>query len=244
MIFHHVWPWFSPAERHQAASLHPAHQSYVHLRYRANLVSVAGLRQQRRTPVKSKHLSEALSLLFGFALLRFDFVYGDFMRWLSHEYTNRHRDWQTVFQRIANRPSRNPPVDQPPPDLDRAFRIFQQGVPLAGRFISTTTEIMARHQYDNHPAVTENADAVEEKFAKEEAKSFHIHLPRIFVYFLAGLLLSPLQWAMRKGKGRICVDCTNGPNPEGSPNSYIPAPHEENADECPQSIMVLLSGDL
>ena len=35
-------------------------------------------------------------------------------------------------------------------------------------------------------------------------------------------MLSPLQWVVRKGKGRICVDCTNvsrGVNSPGSPNT-------------------------
>jgi hypothetical protein len=71
------------------------------------------------------------------------------------------------------------------------------------------------------------------KFAAEEEKSFHIILPRFFVAFLVDLFLNPLQWAVRKGKGRICVDCTNGPDPIGSPNSQIPKPSITNADACP-----------
>jgi hypothetical protein len=35
---------------------------------------------------------------------------------------------------------------------------------------------------------------VEEKFAKEEEKSFHVHMPRFLVYFIVGILLNPLQW--------------------------------------------------
>jgi hypothetical protein len=155
------------------------------------------------------------------------------MRWLSGEYTNRHRDWQSTFQRITTRPHRPSPAELPPADPQRVFRLLTQGAPLAGRFISTMPQVLARNRYDNHPAVERHADKVEAKFAKEEAKSFHIHLPRIFIFFIAGLLLSPLQWAVRKGKGRICVDCTNARDPAGSPNSYIPSPSAENADECP-----------
>jgi hypothetical protein len=87
--------------------------------------------------------------------------------------------------------------------------------------------------YDNHPAINANHANVEAKFVKEEAKSFHIHLPCFLIYFLPGLILAPLQWAIRKGKGRICVDCTNGPKPEGSANTSIPKPSAGNADECP-----------
>jgi hypothetical protein len=39
---------------------------------------------------------------------------------------------------------------------------------------------------------------------------------------------------MRKGKGRICVDCTKpGPGEEGSINTYIDKPGVAPADECP-----------
>jgi hypothetical protein len=38
---------------------------------------------------------------------------------------------------------------------------------------------------------------------------------------------------MRKGKGRICVDCTNGKDPAGSANTHIHKPSADNADECP-----------
>jgi hypothetical protein len=75
----------------------------------------------------------------------------------------------------------------------------------------------------------------EAKFATEEAKTFHLHLPRFFLWFIPGLFLAPLQWAMRKGKGRICVDCTKtaGPDMSGSINTYIDKPGIADADECP-----------
>jgi hypothetical protein len=38
---------------------------------------------------------------------------------------------------------------------------------------------------------------------------------------------------MRKGKGRICVNCTNGKDPAGSANTHIHKPSADNADECP-----------
>jgi hypothetical protein len=121
----------------------------------------------------------------------------------------------------------------PVPDYPRAFRINTEGVPLLGHFHTPVTEIHARHVYDNHPAVADQHADVEAKFVKEEAKSFHVHLPRFLIYFIYGLVLAPLQWALRKGKGRICVDCTNGPHPDGSANSSIPTPSEFNADACP-----------
>jgi hypothetical protein len=131
---------------------------------------------------------------------------------------------------------RLPPTDFPPADFARGKRGFTEGVPLSGHFVSPSAEIPIRDKHDNHPAVKKNKEAVEAKFAKEEEKSFHIHLPRFLVYFLPGLMLNLLQWALRKGKGRICVDCTNGPDgPDtpGSANTWIPSPSPDNANECP-----------
>jgi hypothetical protein len=74
---------------------------------------------------------------------------------------------------------------------------------------------------------------VEAKFAAEEEKSFHVVLPKFFVFFILSLFLNPLQWAVRRGKGRICVDCTNGPDEIGSPNASMPKPSPFNADAFP-----------
>jgi hypothetical protein len=152
---------------------------------------------------------------------------------MSGEYTNRHQQWTKDFQAMADSAARPLTPDYPVPDHPRAFRICTEGVPLEGHFTTPASKIPARDMYDNHPAINANHANVEAKFVKEEAKSFHIHLPRFLIYFLPGLILAPLQWAIRKGKGRICVDCRNGPKPEGSANTSIPKPSAGNADECP-----------
>jgi hypothetical protein len=115
-------------------------------------------------------------------------------------------------------------------------RASTEGVPLKEHFVSPSAKLPLRDRYDNHPAVKDNYDAVHEKFAKEEEKSYHIHFPRFLSYFIVGIMLNPLQWAWQKGKGRICVDCTNGPDgpdTQGSANTHIPKPSEDNADKCP-----------
>ena len=97
-------------------------------------------------------------------------------------------------------------------------------------------EMRARNQYNNHPAVKQHVPAVMWKFAAKEEKTFHLHLPCSFVFFIEGLMLNPLQSVVCKGKSRICVDCTNashGANSPGSPNTWIPSPSVENPDECP-----------
>jgi hypothetical protein len=58
-------------------------------------------------------------------------------------------------------------------------------------------------------------------------------LLRFLHAYIYGLILNPLQWVFEKGKGRICVDCTNGPDPRGAANTYIPKPSLDNEEECP-----------
>jgi hypothetical protein len=210
---------------------------YAFQRVHAATTSVAGLRATRLSPGKPKLIDQERTRLFGSALLRFDFLHGDMVRWLSGEYTNRHRNWNSTFQQLQAPARLGHPRNLPPVDFPRAQRIATQGVPLTGHFVSHPSEIAARVSYDNHQMINENSKDVEAKFAAEEEKSFHIILPKFFVFFILGIFLSPLQWAIRKGKGRICADCTNGcahgPNSVGSPNTFIPKPSTENADECP-----------
>ena len=121
-------------------------------------------------------------------------------------------------------------------DLLQGKKIFTQGAPLKGHFVCPQSKIHARNVYDNHPAVEHNSEEVEEKFAKEEAMSYHIHIPRFIVYFIVGLLLNPLQWEWDKGKGPICADGTNGPegsDTPGSCNTHIPKLSAQNPDKCP-----------
>jgi hypothetical protein len=174
--------------------------------------------------------------LYACALLRFHFHYGDFVCWLGGEYTNRHQEWATTFQTLKDVCTRPPPIDLPPADFPRGFPICTEGVPLKGQFDSPSQALIGRDHYDNHLAITGNFSNVEAKFAKEEEKSFHIHLPRFLVYFLFGLIVNPIQWAVRKGKGRICIDCTKGPDGAdtlSSANTFIPSPKGDDPDACP-----------
>jgi hypothetical protein len=208
--------------------------AYQLLRQYAATHSVASLKQLRPPPGKPSNLDPIQSRLYGAALLRFNFVYGDLIRWLSGEYTNRHRDWAKVYNTFHQRSAREAPTHLPPADFDRGFRIGTEGVPLEGNYTSPASQIPIRDHYDNHPAIAENAAAVEAKFAAEEEKTFHIHLPRFLIFFIYGLFLAPLQWAWRKAKGRICVDCTKpGADEIGSINTYIGKPGVAPADECP-----------
>jgi hypothetical protein len=86
----------------------------------------------------------------------------------------------------------------------------------------------------NHHAISKNLVQVEQKFTAEDVKSFHLILPRFLTSIILGLFISPLHCEVRKGKGHIWLDCTNGQNPIRAPNSSFPKPSANNADnECP-----------
>jgi hypothetical protein len=209
---------------------------YQKLRVRAMTAQVSHLKVPRPPPSNPLVLPMNRAILYASALLRFHFNYADLIRWMGGEYTNRHRDWDDTFDTIQTLRRRKPPMDAPPSDLQRGKALFTQGVPLQGHFECPQADIPVRDRYNNHPGVRLNFDKVEAKFAKEEEKSFHLHFPRFLVYFIPGLLLNPLQWEVDKGKGRICVDGTNGPtgpNTSGSCNTHIPKPSTDNPDECP-----------
>jgi hypothetical protein len=236
LSLHFSWVFLTPDERYNMAIAAKPWFLYHRLRVKAVSAPIAQLLKKRPPPGKITTLSMDRAVLYACALLRFQFYYGDFVRWLGGEYTNRHRNWDETFDTIQQLETRKPSTGDPPSDLVRGKRIFTQGVPLQGHYVCPSAEIPVRDAYNNHPAIKKNYAAVEAKFAKEEQKSFHIHLPRFLVYFIPGLLLNPLQWEWDKGKGRICVDCTNGangPDNPGSANTHIPKPSPANPDECP-----------
>ena len=234
MIIHHTWTFLDTSARTAVRRASHRIDRYSKFRLLACSLSLGILRHAKGHPPRSPaHLSGDTAARFGTALLRFDFVYGDLIRWLGGEYTNRSRSWSSIFRKLAEPGIYPAPSSLPVPDLARGFHICTEGVPLQGSFTSPAAEIPVRDRYDNHPGIALHHAEVERKFAKEEEKTFHLLLPRFFCYFIPGLFLSPLEWAIRKGVGRICVDGTNGPSKTGSPNSYIPKPSESNADECP-----------
>ncbi len=239
-FIHFAWSWLTPQERQQATMACSQWFLYHKLRCYSMWAPIATLKHARPPPGNPTTLPMDRALLYASALLRFHFNYGDFVRWLGGEYTNRNRYWDDTFTTLQEARVRQPPQNFPPADYPRGKRVFTEGVPLTGHFVSPSAEIKARNRYDNHPAVKENYAAVEQKFAKEEEKSYHIHFPRFLTHFIVGLMLNLLQWAWQKGKGRICVDCTNGPDgPDtpGSANTHIPKPSAQHADECPPSFI-------
>ena len=172
----------------------------------------------------------------GIALLRCQFIYIDLIKWLGGEYTHAYRNWDEAFEAIEQVRHAPIPPGYPPVDFDRARRVCEEGAPLAGHFECKFADMVQRERYDNHPPLTGQADPVRAKLAKEEEKSFHLLLPRFFVFFIFGLFINPLTWVMRNGKGRLCVDSSSSISEEdtAAANDQIPRAGAEGRDnECP-----------
>eukprot|EP00980_Cylindrotheca_fusiformis_P016881 scaffold5112_cov92-Cylindrotheca_fusiformis.AAC.1 len=138
MAPHFAWPFLTSFERVTLLRAHPFWFLYAALRKRAVLRSLAPLRLPRSkdhpNPAVSEGLSMSRAVLHSAALLRFDFDYGDFVRWMGGEYTNQSRDWNSEWKHILNLPCRQLPAGYPPPDYVAAFRIIQtEGAPLKGQ---------------------------------------------------------------------------------------------------------------
>ena len=172
----------------------------------------------------------------GAALLSFDFNYGDLIRWLGGEYTDLDRDFAVILDaidRVRNFPVR---AGYPVMDYERAYRIISEGVPLRAIYSCPRRDTLRRLMYNNHPPLTAQEDDVRTKFGKEEARSLHLALPKFVAWFLPGLMISPLSWVVRKGKGRIIVDSSTvlAPGDRGNINAQIPKQGTPGrSDECP-----------
>jgi hypothetical protein len=143
LITHHIWTYMTPSDRFQLLEL-PAVRKYAHLRATATWTSVSDLRHPVLPKMHPTRLSPRDAALNGMALLRFDFNYGDFMRWLSGRYTHRYRSWNTVFDKIVNDRHHAPLPTQPPVDLFRAHRICTQGIPLVAQYTSPLQNLESR----------------------------------------------------------------------------------------------------
>ena len=235
--FHHVWDFLTWSERAALTTAYRALEPYALLRRTALSFSVAPLREPRPPPCGAP-IDLHRSRLMACALLRFDFLHGDLIRWLGGEYTNEFRDWEAVFDAVDVVRDCPPLPGYPLVDVDRAYRLATQGAPLAGIFECAFSETAFRNLYNNHPPLAAVCDVVLQKFTEEEELSYHIALPRWLWRFMPGLHLSPLSWITRKGKGRLICDSSSLVGDEtalhsGAPNLSIPAPSVSCLDENP-----------
>jgi hypothetical protein len=232
MMIHFIWTFLTPSQQQTMICSLSSWNQYARLRRAACCQSLWALHLPRSILCPT-WLDDSRALLHSIALLRFDFDYGDFVRWLGGDYTNRHRDFSKEWDTILASPCRPLPADYPTPQYRLDFCIQTEDVPLCGHYNTPMETSCLREKYDNHPAVNENTAQVSKTFAKEEWKGYHVHFLRFLHGYIYGIILNPLQWVYDKGKGRICVDCTNGPDLRGAANTYIPNPSLENEEECP-----------
>jgi hypothetical protein len=235
LVFHHCWAFLYPEDRLHLSKAFPIMLDYAKFCISVASESVASLRATRPA-ANSDPINKQRCWRMGVALLRFNFDHGDLVRWLGGEYTNNFRDWEAAFEVVDSVRQQHVPPGYPPVDIDRAFRACTAGIPLAGIFECSKSSTWRREQYDNHPPLVAEHDAVWEKLRAEEQLSFYIMLPRFIAYFIYGLHLSPLNFVWRKGKGRACVNnsSTIGQHDDGAPNASIPAPGTSDCDdECP-----------
>lgn len=153
-------------------------RDYAQLRSSATSRTITSLTRTRPKPQDIAPLCHRRAWVLSCALIRFDFVYADLIRWLGGEYTNDHRDWASVFQ-LADFIARVPvPAENPPIDVERAVIVATSGAPIAGHHECAFEDVAKREAYDNHPPLRQVTEEVRKKFAKEERLSYQIALPR------------------------------------------------------------------
>lgn len=214
---HKAWDFLEPSDREAMCNTHPNMLSYAALRVEAftkRFVIRAALKKPRRPPDEEPQLDPQRAKFMGAALLSFDFDYGDLVRWLGGEYTNQHRDWDTLQRQmdIAMDHPQRPGYPGLAPEI--AMKSFREGVPLEGHYSCTRSDFEKRIEYNNHKPLEAHLEATREKFGQEEA------------FFMLGAMINPISWVVQKGKGRLIIDASTKLHTAdtGAPNSYIPKP--------------------
>jgi hypothetical protein len=178
------------------------------------------------------------------ALLRFNFNYGDFVRWLGGEYTGAQQDWDATFDIVDSVRSSSIPQGYPAINFDRAVRLATEGVPLAGHFECSFAAVKQREHHDNASLPPEAIAHGRKKFTKEEKLSYHILFPRFIWAFIPGLFLSLITWIAPKGRpgddGRLCIDPSTildsegdaaGTPDDGAANVQLPRTGAEDKED-------------
>ena len=226
-ILHAAWSFMDPRTRAVICEAVPDMGNYARLRYDAHHhrpLIIEALQAKRLPPEIEPPLCPFRAHFMGAALISFNFDYGDLVRWLDGEYTNAHRNWNELSEKIeeiklyAQRPG------YPAIEHELAMEACTQGVPLEGHFSCTVADVEARLIYDNHsPLESAKADA-RIKLGKEEANSYHIAFPRFLARFIFGLFICPISWIVQKGKGRLIMDASTRLHhgDSGAPNDGIP----------------------
>ena len=149
------------------------------------------------------------------------------------EYTNQNQNWHQEWKTLVDKRVRPLPSDYPIPKYQLAYKAVIKGVTLVEDYDTLMEETRIHNAYNNYPEVSNNLDAMGTKFANKEWRSYHIHFFYFLYKFIYWLIINPLQRDFDEEKGQIFTECTNGNDPAGSVNTYIPLPSDDNIKECP-----------
>lgn len=226
-ILHLAWGYLTDNERFHLASTLPVFQAYARMRQAASSANLSSLLLPLPLPDNSPVDPERVSCM-AHALFRFNFDYGDLIRWLEGPYTDAHRAWDATFAQMETVRNCDPPDRFPTPDYHRTMRACAEGVPLVAQYKSDFASCSHRNRAPLSADLVANSDDVTETLRKEEKLAYHIILPRFLWRFLPGLFLSIFRVAYRYGdpKPRLCVDpsTTLTRRDLGNVNRQIPKP--------------------
>ena len=190
-----------------------------------------------RGPDDSSPVDETRVLDMGCALMRFNFLHGDLIRWLGGPYTDAHRDWNSVFDQL-NAVSECPsPTGYAPIDYSRVYRVCTEGIPLKANITASFSSTAERNMAPPSADLKKNATDCDDKVRAEEKLSYQVLFPRFLWRFIPGLFLCLLRMAYRWGdpKARLCVDpsSTISSSDTGNPNSQIGSPGVDPEENPP-----------
>ena len=242
-IIHLAWEFLDVASRRTLSQVSLPINGYRILRSRAASAPIHQLRRPRAPPDGSPLDPQRVDL-YAMALLRFDFNYGDFIRFMGGEYTYDTHHWDKTFEFLDMFEHHLPPAKDPVIYLHRARLLSEFGAPLVGHYSCDFTDVQRRNQYDNHKSVHEPSivELLDKKLAKEESLSYQVVFPRWIWPFIYGLFIAPISFAPPKHQhddGRLCTDLGTPlwEKDSGAINAQVPKPvkphrPEEMADEA------------
>jgi hypothetical protein len=143
-------------------------------------------------------------------LLRFNFVYADFIRFFGRTYAYQDRDWDAINDIIESVADVAPAEGYPKTNFDRAFRVMTRGIPLAGNYRCSFESVAERNMYNNHRTIDEEVTRglIRKKFARRKSIPTTSCSPRLDLRFIYGQFLSPLTFMAPKYELRVFLRVT------------------------------------
>mgnify|MGYP007080242140 FL=1 len=140
-----------PTERNTLMALHPAICSYSRLRLSASVTDVTPLTLPRLLEPADAPTDQVRVAMLAVALLRFNFNYGDLIRWLRGPYTHAHRCWTCLNDCLAAVRDSTPPPSWPRVNFAHTQTVMEQGVPLQGHYSCSWASVIARNLHPLSP---------------------------------------------------------------------------------------------